>query len=132
MQIKIEDNKVLVAQKNQEDLTGYQEASPLEAQIIYQANETDTLSMINGAYYEPKNNADWQNELMVREKEFKKASFQNQIDSLERIAGVRAFREYMLYTVKDAGVKTAEYPNGKTLDIDNQIKELRVQIASLG
>jgi len=61
----------------------------------------------------------------------KKASLQSQIDALERVAGVRAFREYMLDVVKDVGAKTTDYPNGKTLDIDNQIKDLRVQMAVL-
>ena len=61
-----------------------------------------------------------------------KIDLQTQIDYLERIAGVRAFREYMLNKVKDVGTITGEYPNGKTLDIDNQIKYLRGQINDLG
>lgn len=67
---------------------------------------------------------------MSNQKSIKMINLQNQIDKLERIAGVRAFREDQIAQSK-FGVKTSEYPNGKTLDIDNQIKELRQQIAGL-
>lgn len=59
-----------------------------------------------------------------------KVELQSQIDLLERIAGVRAFREYMI-SIGQYGVVTSEYPNGKTLDLNNKIADLRVKIAAL-
>jgi hypothetical protein len=128
MQIKIEDNKVLVAQKNQEDLTGYQEASPVEVQIIHEANETDALAMINGAYYEPKNNADWQKERASRIKNQENMNIRQQIEALEKEVGPRAQREFALQMGYVGVIIADRYPNGKILDIDNTIKALLAKI----
>lgn len=55
------------------------------------------------------------------------AIIQAQISELERIVGVRPFREYMI-SIGQFGVVTDEYPNGKIKDIDAQITALRERL----
>ena len=132
MYIKTENNIITVAQKNQEDLTGYQLACETEEQIINMANGTGTTVQINGAFYNPEDNADVQAEKESQKRNQQKALLQGQIDSLEKEAGPRPFRDYMINTVKDYGAVTEAYPNGKIKDIDDMITELRNQINELG
>lgn len=122
MQIKIENNRVLVAQKSTKDLTGYQEASPTEAQIIFEANETDTLSMISGAYYEPKDNADWRAEKAEREKQRAISDIQMQIDVIDK-KRVRALCEPQLKD-SESGETWLDFYTGQVIVLRDKITEI--------
>ena len=81
---------------------------------------------------ENDNLVDDEEAIQKRDNEIKKQTLQGQIDSLEKEAGPRPFRDYMINTVKDYGAVTEAYPNGKIKDIDDMITELRKQINELG
>lgn len=92
MKIKIENNTVIVAQKSTQDLTEYHTATNIEEQVINMSNETNTLAQINGAFYHPEDNADYQAERAERERISKNMGLQNQINELE-LKRIRAFVE---------------------------------------
>ena len=119
MLIKNEDNTITVAQKSSQDLTEYYTASQVEEQIINMANETNALAQINGAFYHPEDNADYQAERAERERISKNMGLQNQINELE-LKRIRAFIE--------PGIKDEKTGETWLAYRTAQIEELRKQM----
>lgn len=68
MQIKIEENKVIVKQSTDSD-EGFRDATPLEEGIISQG----VVAQIEGAIYDPSENIEYQTQLAAQNKAAKKA-----------------------------------------------------------
>lgn len=71
MQIKIENNKVIVAQKINTDLSEFREATSIEEDVINQG----ILAQIEGAIYDPTVNLDYQTELKQQKETWFKFNF---------------------------------------------------------